>query len=92
MTDHDHDYAEIDAPVTPTMAEFMRAKVAADLAQRDHAKAVQADAKVTGQRWCSQHQGFADVDGGKFKACGGNVRRWICATCWTKRYATRTNG
>lgn len=47
--------------------------------QTDIRKAVTRAAEaITGRRWCSHHQGHAEIAGGIIKA---GTRRWICVKC-----------
>jgi hypothetical protein len=43
-------------------------------------RAAQAEMKLTGKRYCSQHQGMVALDAGSI-VVRGRSRRWMCFQC-----------
>lgn len=51
--------------------------------------AAKAEERITGRRFCTAHQGAAEIAGGMMRASRGSPR-WICASCVAKgKYKVR---
>jgi len=53
-------------------------------------QALQAERRLTGERWCGQCQQRKQIEGGKYKInSNGHRQRWLCQDCVRRQIERR---
>jgi hypothetical protein len=51
----------------------------------------EADAAITGERYCTGHYAKTKLEGGSYIATGNGRQRWLCAACLAQRASVMKN-